>query len=80
MAVQTFDATHLSRPSDLDAKWLIQAGDNLDYAQPGYDDSRWTLFDPSTSVDATSHARPPIVSARRMTLLSFASAAVRQGK
>lgn len=61
LAAQTFDATHLSQSSTLDAKWFVQAGDNLDYARPDFDDSHWTLFDPHTSVDAALHARPPII-------------------
>ena len=58
---QTFDATDLTQPSDLNAKWLIQPGDNLDYARPDFDDSHWQLFDPHTAVDAFLHARPSII-------------------
>ena len=47
---QTFDATRLREPADLGAKWLVHAGDDPAYARPDFDDSQWTLFDPSTSV------------------------------
>jgi hypothetical protein len=47
---QTFDATNLHGPVDMAAKWLIQAGDNPAWAEPGFDDSKWTPFDTSTSV------------------------------
>jgi phosphoserine phosphatase RsbU/P len=47
---QTFDAAKLREPADLAAKWLVHAGDDPAYARPDFDDSQWTLFDPSTSV------------------------------
>lgn len=60
-SAQSFDATRLTHPSTLDAKWLVQAGDDLDYARPDFDDSHWLPFDPHNSVDATLHARPPVI-------------------
>ncbi len=47
---QTFDATNLHGPVDLAAKWLIQAGDNPAWADPGFNDSQWTPFDSSASL------------------------------
>jgi len=47
---QTFDATNLHGPVDLAAKWLIQAGDNPAWAEAGFDDSKWTPFNSSTSL------------------------------
>jgi phosphoserine phosphatase RsbU/P len=47
---QTFDATSLREPADLGAKWLVHAGDDPAYARTDFDDSQWTLFDPSTSI------------------------------
>ena len=47
---QTFDASNLREPVDLGAKWLIHAGDDPAYARADFDDSQWTLFDPSTSI------------------------------
>ena len=47
---QTFDASNLRVPVDLGAKWLIHAGDDPAYARADFDDSQWTLFDPSTSI------------------------------
>ena len=45
-----FDATHLHAPSHLKAQWLVHAGDDTAYAQPDFDDSNWTPFDPSTAL------------------------------
>jgi hypothetical protein len=47
---QTFDATHLREPVDLGVNWLVHAGDDPADARPDFDDSQWTLFDPSTSI------------------------------
>jgi hypothetical protein len=45
---QGFDATNLRQPTDLAAGWLVYAGDDLAYARPDFDDSRWTQFNPQT--------------------------------
>ncbi|MGH9605648.1 MAG: SpoIIE family protein phosphatase [Terracidiphilus sp.] len=59
---QTFDATHLTKPTGLDTTWLIQAGDNPSWAQPGFDDSHWTRFNPNTSIKTVfPNSRPQIV-------------------
>ena len=42
---QTFDAANLRAPADLGGKWLVHAGDDPAYAQPGFDDSHWRLVD-----------------------------------
>lgn len=47
LRAQTFDATALRQPTDLGMTWLIKAGDDPAYAQTGYDDSKWTPFDPN---------------------------------
>ncbi|MGA9673553.1 MAG: SpoIIE family protein phosphatase [Terracidiphilus sp.] len=47
---QTFDATHLREPADLSASWLVKAGDDPAYANPNFDDSHWTPFDPHSSI------------------------------
>ncbi len=55
---QTFDATNLHGPVDMAAKWLIQAGDDPAWSEPGFDDSKWTPFNTSTSIKnvfPTSH-------------------------
>jgi hypothetical protein len=46
------DATRLERPLDLSGTWLVHAGDNLAYADPHFDDSAWTRFDPYASLPA----------------------------
>jgi phosphoserine phosphatase RsbU/P len=55
---QGFDATGIRQPADLDAGWLIQAGDDPAYARPDFDDSRWMPFDAHTDITTifkTSH-------------------------
>src|SRR5580658_1602568 len=58
---QAFDATNLREPADLRAKWFVQAGDDPAYARPDFDDSHWTLFDPSTSITKLFPQRKPDV-------------------
>ena len=58
---QTFDATHLREPANLSMKWLVQAGDNPAYASPDFDDSHWTLFDPSGSIESLFPSHPEVV-------------------
>ncbi|MBV8632653.1 MAG: SpoIIE family protein phosphatase [Silvibacterium sp.] len=40
---QSFDASNTGGPTPLDAPWRLQFGDDPAYAQPGFDDSHWTL-------------------------------------
>jgi len=47
---QTFDATNLREPVDLGAAWLVHAGDDPAHADPKFDDSHWTPFDPHHSI------------------------------
>jgi phosphoserine phosphatase RsbU/P len=57
-----FDASHLHAPSQLKAKWLVHGGDDPAYAQPDFDDSKWTPFDPSTTLtDLFGKTRPEVV-------------------
>ncbi len=57
-----FDTTHLRGSSQLPAQWLVQSGDDAAYAHPGFDDSGWTRFDPSTSIqNIYGKTRPEIV-------------------
>lgn len=58
---QTFDATHLREPANLDTKWLVEAGDNPAYASPDFDDSHWTLFDPSSSINSRFPQHPEVL-------------------
>lgn len=59
---QIFDATNLRQPVQMGMTWLVHAGDNPTYAQPGFDDSRWTRFDPNTSLAALFPSdRPKVV-------------------
>jgi hypothetical protein len=44
---QSFDASTIDRPTDLPGTWLMKAGDDPAYAQPGFDDSNWTRMDVS---------------------------------
>jgi hypothetical protein len=45
-SVRGLDATNLHQPLEL-ADWLVTAGDDPAYSQPGYDDSHWPAFDAS---------------------------------
>ena len=40
---QSFDASAAGGPVKLDAPWRLHFGDDPAYAQPGFDDSQWTL-------------------------------------
>ena len=62
LRAQTFDASMLRKPALLDAPWLIQAGDDAAWAKPGFDDSRWPLFDPHDSLlSLFPRSTPPVV-------------------
>jgi sigma-B regulation protein RsbU (phosphoserine phosphatase) len=59
---QTFDATALREPTELTTGWLVHAGDDPAYAQPGFDDSQWAQFDSRNSLrDVLPNANPGIV-------------------
>jgi hypothetical protein len=58
---QTFDATSLRQPRNLDMKWLANASDDPAFARPDFDDSRWPLFDSYTSLDKLFPSRPTLV-------------------
>lgn len=59
---QTFDATHLPGPQDLATTWLVHAGDDPAYAQPGFDDSKWQPFNSATSLKhVIKDSRPSVV-------------------
>lgn len=59
---QSFDATNLREPAELNGVWLIHAGDDPAYANPAFDDSRWTPFDIRTSIKKILGAsRPPVI-------------------
>jgi hypothetical protein len=56
---QSFDASKIDRPTDLPGTWLMKAGDDPAYAQPGFDDSGWTRVD--INRDLHPPAGPPKV-------------------
>ncbi len=58
---QSFDATTLTKPAVLNAKWRVQAGDDPAYARTDFDDSRWALFDPGSSITQLFPQRPPVI-------------------
>jgi sigma-B regulation protein RsbU (phosphoserine phosphatase) len=62
---QSFDAsgpTGIDRPTPLGGTWLMKPGDDLAYAQPGYDDSAWTRMDLSHDLhDYVRGPRPEVV-------------------
>ncbi len=57
----TFDATTLRHPTPLSMTWLLKAGDDPAYSQPGFDDSKWTVVDPNETLLRTFQDRPEIV-------------------
>ncbi|KAA6459745.1 hypothetical protein DYQ86_16675 [Acidobacteria bacterium AB60] len=62
LPAQSFNATDLHQPADLDGTWLVHAGDDPAFAQPGFDDSHWTPFDVHkfiTTIFRDTH--PPVV-------------------
>ena len=59
---QTFDATALLESTNPGVPWFVNAGDDPAWAQPGFDDSHWTLFDPHNSLTTVyGHGKPPVV-------------------
>jgi sigma-B regulation protein RsbU (phosphoserine phosphatase) len=58
---QTFDATNLREPADLDTKWLVQAGDSPAYASPAFDDTHWILYDPHAPITALFPQHPEVI-------------------
>jgi phosphoserine phosphatase RsbU/P len=61
LRAQTFDASTLREPADLDSPWLIHAGDDPAFAGPDFDDSQWTLFDPHKDIKTLFPASRPDV-------------------
>jgi sigma-B regulation protein RsbU (phosphoserine phosphatase) len=62
LVAQTFDATNLRKPADLDSPWLVNAADDPAYARPDFDDSQWTLFDPHKQLTSVlTQSRPEVV-------------------
>ncbi len=61
LRAQSFDASNLRQPIDLGAAWLVQAGDDPAYAQPGFDDSHWARFNPDASIKTIFPSTEPDV-------------------
>src|SRR3984885_653822 len=47
---QVFNLNTLSKQDTLLSGWKFQAGDNPQWAKPGFDDSKWQLADPGTDI------------------------------
>lgn len=58
---QTFDATHLRQPVNLDMKWLVRGGDNPAYASPEFNDADWLLVDPYKSITTMFPQQPDVL-------------------
>lgn len=58
---QNFDASRLRTPHLLDTPWLVHGGDDLRYAQPGFDDSHWTPYDPYKALTEVFPASHPAI-------------------
>lgn len=62
LRAQSYDATLLRQPTVMGMKWLATTSDNPAYAQTGYDDTHWTVIDPSKSLHSYfPHERPSVV-------------------
>jgi stage II sporulation SpoE-like protein len=61
LVAQSFDATSINQTATIDSGWLIHAGDAPTYAQPGFDDSQWTLFDTKAGLRSNFPADSPSV-------------------
>ncbi|MGB6194103.1 MAG: hypothetical protein WBF42_16680, partial [Terracidiphilus sp.] len=57
------DASDLRQPTSLDEGWLVEAGDNPEWADPNYDDSHWHRFNARTDSLHTLYPdqRPEVV-------------------
>lgn len=58
---QTFDASNLRQPADLDNSWRFHAGDDPAYATPDFDDSQWKLYDPHTDIKNLLQSQHPAI-------------------
>jgi hypothetical protein len=59
--VPVFDATELREPTELGTIWLVHAGDDPSFAQPDFDDSKWTRFDSRLSIKKVVTGRPEVL-------------------
>ena len=61
-AAQPFDATSLQEPVTIGIAGLVQVGDDPEYSQPGFDDSKWLPVDAETRLaDYFPQNHAPIV-------------------
>ncbi len=59
---QPFDAIHLREPVKIGTAGLVEAGDDLAWARPDYDDSKWLAVDATTRlIEYFPKNQPPIV-------------------
>jgi hypothetical protein len=56
-----YDAKRMDVPRDLNDGWLVQSGDDPSYANPSFDDSRWTAINLQTPLPAVLHGAHPQV-------------------
>jgi hypothetical protein len=68
LIAQSFDATHIQVPTDLNAPWLMHPGDDRAYARPDFDDSQWMPFDAHTDIKAIFKSSHPSVVWYRMRM------------
>ena len=59
---QSFDASDLQQPTNLEAKWRVHSGDDGAYAQTDFDDSQWAVFDSHDSLHTIfSNGQPQVL-------------------
>jgi hypothetical protein len=81
LAGQTFDASNLRQPANLDSSWLIHAGDDPAYARPDFDDSQWTLYDSHRQLTSVfGQSRPEVVWYRLRVKVSPDQSGPQQGR
>jgi two-component system, NtrC family, sensor kinase len=74
---QVFDLKKLSKQDTLLSGWKFQAGDNPQWANAGFDDSKWQLADPGTDITKFSQLKNAGVGWLRLHIRAD-SAVVRQ--
>src|ERR1700761_3371019 len=55
---QVVDATNLGDSIDLSGNWRMQAGDDMQWARPDFDDSHWRVITTLRSFHAQQIGRP----------------------
>src|SRR6185312_9259186 len=74
-AAQVFDLKKLSKQDTLLSGWKFQAGDNPQWANAGFDDSKWQLADPGTDITKFSQLKNAGVGWLRLHIRAYSAVA-----